>query len=370
MFLTAYNLPHYLLWKGLISPGAIVDGDLVLAEAGRRNRNFKVLLRKQPGLFVKQIKSTEPQAIATVQREATFYKNVHSDPRLAALAGMIPKFIDYESRRHALTLGLTDRAESMAERHLREAVFPEDSARLLGTALATVHSQGVVILRDPVFRAQFPFQLPWPLLLDQTGYSFLDGFGPIGLQLSAALRQFPSLQFHLSALRPLWQYDSLIHGDMKWDNCLIRNSEPARPELTIVDWELADIGDGAWDVATIFKEYVVTAILSAQTPQATAQPGAGHIAPPKQNTIETLQPSVRSFWNAYSEARGFPGPTSQAFLDRAVRFTAARMVIAVLEYLAGSQQLGALGNAMLQASVNILEAPQVAAIQLIGVPVT
>ena len=360
MFLTAYNLPQYLLWKGLIPPDAIVDGDLVLAEAGRRNRNFKVLLNKRPGLFVKQIKSTEPQAISTVQREAAFYKTVHSDPRLAVLAGMLPKFVDYEPRRHAITLRLARQTESMAERHLREAVFPEDSARLLGSALATVHLHGAILLQDPASRTQFPYQVPWPFLLDQTGYSFLDGFGPLGPQLSAAIRGFPSLQFHLSALRPLWQYDSLIHGDMKWDNCLIGNTDVGQAQLTIVDWELADIGDGAWDVATIFKEYVVTAILSAQAPEPAGPQ-------PKPQTIEMLQPAIRSFWNAYAESRGLRGPASQAFLDRAVRFTAARMVIAVLEYLAGSQQFGALGQAMLQASANILEAPSVAVAQLTGI---
>ena len=359
MFLTAYNLPQYLMWKGLIPADAVVDGDLVLAEAGRRNRNFKVLLNKRPGLFVKQIKSTEPQAIATVQREAAFYKSIHSDPRLAVLAAMVPKFVDYEPRRHAITLRLADQSESMAERHLREAVFPEDSARLLGTALATVHLHGAIMLRDPAARTQFQYQVPWPFLLDQTGYSFLDNFGPIGPHLSAAIRGFPSLQFHLSALRPLWQFDSLIHGDMKWDNCLIGDTAAGQAELMIVDWELADIGDGAWDVATIFKEYVVTAILGAQPPeQATPQN-------PKQ-TIESLQPSIRSFWKAYAETRGLRGPASHAFLDRAVRFTAGRMVIAVLEYLAGSQQFNVLGQSMLQASVNILEAPQVAAAQLTG----
>ena len=66
MFLTAYNLPHYLMSKGLISAQSVVDGDFVLAEAGRRNRNFKVMRRQQPGLFVKQIKSMEAQAITTI----------------------------------------------------------------------------------------------------------------------------------------------------------------------------------------------------------------------------------------------------------------------------------------------------------------
>jgi len=350
VFLTAYNLPHYLISKGLISAQSVVDGDFVLAEAGRRNRNFKVLCRKQPGLFVKQIKSTEAQAISTIEREAGFYRAVHSDPRYAGLAGMIPKFVDYEPSRRALALSLTENAESMSEHHMRHAQIPENTARLIGNALGIAHSHGSSMLADPATRGLFPYQAPWPMSLDQVGYSFLDNFPPIGPQLSAAIRQNPKLQPMLSALRPLWQYDSLIHGDMKWDNCLVSSRDGVELNLTIVDWELADIGDGAWDVATIFKEYLVAAILKSQA-------------------IETMQPSIRAFWKAYALARGLNQDAGR-YLDRAVRYTAARMIIAVLEYLSASPQFSTLGPVMLQTATNLLEAPQVAAVQMIGVPVS
>ena len=336
-----------------MSVDAIFDGDYLIAEAGRRNRNFKVIRRKQPGLFIKQIKTPDPQAIATIQREAAFYKAVHSDPRVAALSSLIPQLIDYEPRRQAIALSLADPAESMAEQQWRAGAFPENSARLLGNTLATVQAQGAALLQHPDARSLFPMQMPWPLMLDQVGLSFLDTYGSSGPQLSAAIRQSPSLQLRLSELRPLWRYDSLIHGDMKWDNCLVQDSR-----MTIVDWELADIGDGAWDVAAIFKEYLVTAMFSAHNRQV-GNPAATH-------TIESLQPSIRSFWSGYAGSRGLTASESSVFLDRSVRFTGARMILAVLEYVAGAQPFEPLGSAMLQAASNILEAPQVAAGQLIG----
>jgi Phosphotransferase enzyme family len=364
MFLTAYNLPHYLISKGLISAQSVVDGDFVLAEAGRRNRNFKVLRRKQPGLFVKQIKTTEAQAISTIEREAAFYRTVHSDARYATIAQMIPKFIDYEPPRRALTLSLTENAESISEHHMRHAQIPESTARLIGNALGIAHAYGPTMLADSKLRTLFPYQVPWPMTLDQSGYSFLDNFPPIGPQLAAAIRQSPKLQPMLSALRPLWQYDSLIHGDMKWDNCLLSSPDGVQQNLTIVDWELADIGDGAWDVATIFKEYLVAAILNASARQAAAS--QNQPVPPAQ-TIESMQPSIRAFWKAYAAARGITADAGR-YLDRAVRYTAARMIIAVLEYLNASPQFSVLGSSMLQTAVYLLETPQVAAVQMIGVP--
>jgi len=368
VFLTAYNLPHYLMTKGLAGADTIVDGDFMLAEAGRRNRNFKIFRRKQGGLFVKQIKTADAQAITTIQREAAFYRTVHSDAKYAALSRMMPGFFDYEGSRHALTLSLTENAESLSEHQMRQGEMPENTARLMGNALGIAHAHGAMVAADPAMRSLFPYQLPWPMMMEQTGIAFLNGFGTTGPQIVRAMQQMPTLQTMLSGLRQFWQYDSLIHGDMKWDNCLI--SQPAgamEPQLTIVDWELADIGDGAWDVATIFKEYLVAAILSFNARQNAA---AQNLPAPPDQSIARSQPSIRAFWKAYMQGRGLSGAQAAACLDRAVRYTAARMIIAVLEYLGASSQFSPLGDTMLETARGILESPQAAAAQMIGVPAT
>src|SRR5262245_35241694 len=194
MFLTAYNLANYLTAKGLITTKSVVDGDFILAEAGRRNRNFKVNRRKQPGIFVKQVKSTEQQAILTIQREAGFYRSIHAGPQYSTITGMIPKFLDYEPSRYALALALSENAESLSERQLREMVLPEVVAAKLGAALGQIHGYGSVVANDPVLRPQLPCQIPWPLTLDQTGYAFLQAYGTLGAQLSQAIVEPPSLQ--------------------------------------------------------------------------------------------------------------------------------------------------------------------------------
>jgi Ser/Thr protein kinase RdoA (MazF antagonist) len=364
MFLTAYNLPHYLLSKGLIDVGAVVEGDLAIVEAGRRNRNFKVLQRGGPGLFVKQIKTTEPQAIMTIQREAAFYRAVHADPKFAALRDLIPEFVDHDARRHSLALRLTSNAESMQERHSRENKYGEDTASELGRALGLVHSYGQAMVSDPATRSIFTYQVPWPLTFDQSGYQMLDSFGPVGPALAEGIRQIPRLQPLLSALRMEWKFDSLIHNDMKWDNCLLKIQSEGPPELTIVDWELADIGDGAWDIGTIFKEYIMAVMLNANYRETAA---TQNVPAPAAITLESLQPSIRAFWKAYARARGLSGHEEQMTLLRAVRLTAGRMIVAVLEYLGTSPQLGTLGTTMLRTSAGLLEAPQIGLLQLMGV---
>src|SRR5262249_28086894 len=152
------------------------------------------------------------QAVMTLDREAAFYRAVHTDARYARIRTIIPRFIDADSSRHALTLSLTENSMSMAEHHMRESVYPPATAQMLGWALGVVHAHGAEMMADPAMRAVFPCQMPWPLTFDQSGYSFLDSFGAVGQQLARAIQQFPTLQPQLSALRPFWQYDSVIHG--------------------------------------------------------------------------------------------------------------------------------------------------------------
>ena len=45
MLLTSTNIVHYLLERGLVSAEQVVDGDYMVVEAPRRNRNFKVMKR-------------------------------------------------------------------------------------------------------------------------------------------------------------------------------------------------------------------------------------------------------------------------------------------------------------------------------------
>ena len=52
MYLTATNLANYLINRDIITAASVVDGDLAVVEAGRRNRNFKVIRRSNPSLFV------------------------------------------------------------------------------------------------------------------------------------------------------------------------------------------------------------------------------------------------------------------------------------------------------------------------------
>jgi len=362
MFLTAANIAHYLMSSGLVPAAAIVDGDFAVHETGRRNRNFKVLRESAPGLFVKQAKSLEAQATATLWREAAFATRVQSDPAYAGLAQLMPKLVRYDPARHAIVSNLVDRAESAGEYQGRKREFPEEVATAIGRGLAHIQRFGPALAADPQLRAALPRQVPWVMNLDQTGIAFLRTTAPLGPQLVAELQQMPEFLARLAALRLEWHPDTLMHGDMKWDNCLVRGTDGAL-ELMIIDWELVDIGDAAWDVASIFKEYVVTALFAVIA--ASQNP----TAPPDPDWLARVRPAARQFWKSYVAALGLPPEQSRPLLDRAIRFIAPRLVISVLEYLSVLPNDTVVMKGMLQAAVQFLNAQQLMTANLLGYPV-
>lgn len=363
MFLTAATLPHYLIARGLVTPAAIVDGDFAIVEAGRRNRNFKVLRRGEPGLFVKQIRQPEPQAVATLEREAACYRLAREVPALAPLAELMPGLVDHDPARAVLILDLLPEGENVTEVHQRLGAFPAQIGRLLGHGLAVYHSGLGGLLGHDGKAAGFPRQVHWILNLDPSGYAVLEQIGGASAQLVALLRQNAELPQRLATLAREWGADSLIHGDMKWDNCLVSPGPEGEPALRIVDWELADLGDAAWDVGSIIQSYYVYLLMT--TPPRPGLP-PDELVGRVEMRLGEVRSALRAFWQAYAEARGFVLHASGSYLERCVRFAAARMVLTVVEHTHAQTQLTYEALAMVAASLRLLRDPGRAATALVG----
>jgi hypothetical protein len=363
MFLTASNLVFHLIARGVITSESVVEGNFTLIEMGRRNRNFKVIRNSLPGLFVKQIKTSDQQAISTLQREATFYQRVKESPQFSFLKGLVPEFIDYDPTRYALIIDLLSKSESVAEYQRRVDSLTFDLAADLGRHLGKCHAQLPAVLSDPAAAALLHADVPWIMELEKTGYAAMSALGGIGPQLATSIQQYPNLQPLLSRLAVEWQYDSLIHGDPKLENWMVLPNGDGKVDLRLIDWELVDVGDGAWDVAMIFKEFLVIWLLSQPDPQNPIPHG---FAAPVPRQIGEVQPAIRRFWEDYVSARQFSSDAAAAYLVRSTRFTAARLVVAVLEYFFPLPQLNNHAMTMLMLAASILQNPEIAIMQLLG----
>jgi hypothetical protein len=364
MIVTTGNICHYLLDKGFVSRESVVDGDFEVSDVSGRNRNFKVRRRRRPSYFVKQIQHWDPQTIAMLQCEAACYWLAHNEAGFAPLAPLMPEFFAYDLERHVLVTELIPESENLYEYFRRVGGFPAGVAQGLGEALGASHGAAVDAPEGTLHGSIFPRQVPWILAADRRNSHPFKELSPATSQLFEVVEGSAELRRALEELRAGWRASSLMHGDMRWENCLITVGGD-RPSFKIVDWELADIGDACWDVGAVLQAYLSVWVMSA--------PAAGHEASsaPAQEAsasypLEALQPSLRAFWAGYTSALQVGAAAEPALLERCVRYAAARMIQSAYEYVQFSPRVSAGALRMVQVSSDILRDTSTAGRELLG----
>jgi hypothetical protein len=145
---------------------------------------------------------------------------------------------------------------------------------------------------------------------------------------------------------------------MKWDNCLVSAVAaglPAPSTLRIVDWELADFGDGLWDAGAVFHSFLCAWLMS-MPPHDEAR--AESLVGAARHPIDAMQPAMRAFWQGYLDGRGIATADSGAALLRCTQYAAARMIQTAYEALSYAPSVTPSTLRLLQVSLNILTRPR------------
>ncbi len=346
MFLTASNLVHYLCDRGIISRQSVVSADYCVVEAGRRNRNYKLIRHHAPGLFIKQVQNNDPLAISTLQREVLAYRLAEHLPRLQPL---LPKFVHSDEARHILILELLSNAENINEFHYRHKNLSRSMGTLLGQGLADYHS-ALLENPSPPLLASLPRQIPWILSFHRS-YPQMS-LKPGERELANLFTRHHDLSANMERLRNSWRYETLIHGDIKWENCMLRSTPAGDEQLTIIDWELLDIGDPAWDVGAVFQSYLTSWINATLTGTGALLPTANGCPP--AYVLDAMQPSIHAFWQRYAHSTQLAPSARYPFLIRAIEYAAARLIQTTFEFLATGHSLNGVSGRIMQLAQNML----------------
>jgi len=363
VILSPENLVYYLLERGLVKRESAVSGCVEISEIARRNRNFKVKQRNAQGYFVKQVRQWEPEAIRTLRAEAQSYKLAAEDDTFADVAQIIPHFCCYDERRSVLVTELIDGAETVTEHHFKNDAFPVEVGEQLGRAFGNYHRK--VTAKPPNnLNGIFPRRAAWALSMHDMPAPPSAGLSGGIHQMLAMIRQFPQFAAALDGLRSSWRMDALIHGDIKWENCVLCPGANGALALKIVDWEMADWGDACWDLAGILSAYLTFWVQSL--------PGGGFSNPDimvaqARFPIERMQPAIRGFWSTYTQCREISGQEARDLLRRTVLYTGARNIQTAFEVLQTSPQADSGTVLLLQLTMNVLSNPEEAASELLGV---
>jgi len=362
------NVTPFLLDSGLIDRESILDGDYVVASAARRNRNLRVqgggagYLFKQPG-------DPTEGGHATLRAEAAFYAYCQAAPRAAPMRDILPRLAYCDPQGPLLALELYADAQPLWMSMSADGAQspPRQAPRALGRALGTIHR--VFRTRDGAIDPGLGWLIravPWVMLVHKPDPELLATISQANYQTVKILQTQEGLSARLDALRKSWRVETVIHNDIKSDNVLIRRgrgTESDGVEARIVDWELVQLGDPAWDLAGALQDLLQFWVQSLPMAPGLA---ADQMMAAATYPLAAVQAAFRALWAGYRATAGLPGDEASALLTRAVRFSAPRMIQSAYEMSHGSPVLPAAAAILLQIGSNILDDPELAQVQLYG----
>jgi Ser/Thr protein kinase RdoA (MazF antagonist) len=200
----------------------------------------------------------------------------------------------------------------------------------------------------------------WGLSLPAPSYAGLLEMSAGAQNLLERLQASPRTCARLDELRADVEPDALVHGDLRWDNCLAVTAPPARrrTRVLVIDWELAGRGSAAFDVGTVMAEYLRVWVGSIPI---VAPSDPGRLVAHARHPLAAAQPAVAAFWSAYRRSS-----RHEPALRRIVELTAVRLLQIAVERAGETNVPTAHVMTLVQLADNMLTSPEVAAWGILG----
>ncbi|HEX8166134.1 MAG TPA: aminoglycoside phosphotransferase family protein [Beijerinckiaceae bacterium] len=336
--LTRRDALHHLIRLGLLTPDDLVAQSITASEYLGRNHLVRIERPGAPCYIVKRPRDANTPDAATMWTEAAiFWLSVH-DPVFAVLAPWMPKYYHYDEPNKVLTIELIAASDSLMAKQMAGAILDPRLLRDVGRAFGTLHGPASQVLREERTRRLFRTGIAWVLTLGAPLSPYVPGT-PAAQSIVAALLQRPDALAALAQARADWRDAHIVHGDAKAANVLILENGSVR----VIDWEIAGLGDGLWDVAGIVHSLLMPNPMAAPESLAAAQMRA--------------QALIDALWEGYVEA--FPPPAHLADPRVALlRLAGARMVQTCLEGTQFANQIYPHTPALLQMGLELLTRPE------------
>jgi thiamine kinase-like enzyme len=351
MILTMENICFYLIEKGFLNTRQIVDGEYRVDFIGSRNNNFVVNRGLERSYFIKQSNPSIRDELESLKTEATCYWLASNDENYTFLKGHLPGYFNYDSTNQVLVLGYEEGFHSLGNSNGSDGQCLQQIGPELGKVLASYH------MHKHIEVSFFKKQKPWIFSvanITQTNHNPEDKKAES--QVIELIRSTPRFAEMISSAAQQYEFTSLIHNDVKFTNFIIKDAVTHHeiPEIKLIDWELADIGDPSWDTGSVFASYLQSWIYSE--PHNTTGSGL---------TLEKIQPVLLDFWKAYVKVMGLNMIDAKDKLYKTVCFCALRLIHFCFESTPFTQSLSPQCARSLQLSYKILEDPEQALTSLL-----
>jgi aminoglycoside phosphotransferase (APT) family kinase protein len=334
------DVADYLLDQRLLDPRAVVDGGLRVFDSSQLNRVFLVSAEGNGGLVVKVGPGVAHEAAVLERLRAA-----------APLVASLPKVVAHDRAAGVLVLEAAPVARDLARHHARGR-FSSTLAAEAGRALASLHTVPPVALDG--------LALPSPAApVHRPDLATLHTLSAAATDLTRIVQRSDDLCASLDALLGDPPESTVVHGDVRWANCVVLRGAAGRwTHLQLIDWELCGAGDPAVDVGAFVGEYLRAWLGSIPI----ADPrDPGRLLTHARLPLRRMRPALRAFWTAYALRAG-ETPTR---LRRSMRFAALRLLASALEEAQAVDELPSSVLRLLPLGRNILARPD-DALELVG----
>jgi aminoglycoside phosphotransferase (APT) family kinase protein len=330
------DIAHYLLSLGVVKPSDVLDDAFTVVDTSRRNRVFLASMRSGPTFVLKQ------SAASSLAHEAAVLRVLAGAPEIAA---HVPSVVHLQPG--LLVLSTSAGGRDWADHRGRFARMP---ARVLGRVLAALHA-----LRVDAPGGAAPI---WGLDLAEPPHALVLRLSAGAQDVLARIQASDYVCRRLAELSDARSGDALIHGDLRWENCLALPAPGARrrTRVMLVDWELADHADPAFDVGSVLAEYLRVWVGSIPIVAAV---DPGRLIARARHPLAAMRPAIDAFWTTYSQSSHVP-------LSRVMELTAVRLLQTAIERAQGLSKPTAHVVTLVQLADNLLRRPEDAALGLLG----
>lgn len=354
MIITIDNVVEYLLQRKLMNIESIIDGDLRIVDISRRNRNMQVnSTRSGINYIVKQPNISDYYAVKTVGVESKLYSLVHVDPNFASIRKIMPRFVNFDSDKNILIVEYITKSQSFIEfiYRLPKSELPIQPFCTLGKMMGLFH----VTFRDYLHSSAMSFlsqSLPPYITIIRPSCDLLTELSPANLNLFRLIQSNKDMLNLLDNFSTQWTTEqTLIHGDMSWENVIISDEHGQLERLKIADWELARIGDPAWDFGVVLNEFISFWVYMLPIH---SDARLDRFISLTQLPIGNIKKSMRAFWNGYKTASKIKVHNSNEFLERSIEYCVIRLIQRVYHSHTRSAELSPYGINIIQICLNII----------------
>lgn len=350
------NVVPFLIERGLITCRQIVDGEVELREMPRRNANVSVHRSPEPSYLLKR--GAREQGVGTVAYEASVLRFIASHAPLLT-AEQLPRVAEYDVAHDVLVLEFLPAARDLRATVALFGPMRPAVSSAVATAVAALHGSLGAQGRQSAMRHGIATGPPPILSLHCPPLDVLQGLSVTNVQLVKALQRFPQVCSILRELAAAWDPKALVHGDLRWDNCLLLDD--GRPQIVLVDWEFARLGDPLWDAGCMLADHLAEWLRSMP---ATTGADPRELAAMARCPLSAVHPSVAAFWGEYARAAGLANDREE--LATATQYAACRLLEYACEELHRSTGITPVVPHFVQLAANMLERPVEGARELLG----